>query len=410
MKLRLLHAADLHLDSPLKGLRADASSVPPTFQAFSRLVEVALSEKVDAVLLAGDLYDKKDESIAARLHLRAQLQRLSDAKIFSFLVHGNHDYLDTFEFRQLPERAFLFGSAFEEFRVQTSRGPLRVQGISHSHPETSENLSRRFKRHSHEPTVGLLHANVSSTSGHAPYAPCSLDDLASAELDYWALGHVHTREVVTLSNGSIAAYPGNLQGRHINETGPRGALLVELELSGRAPAQIRFVECDVLRWHRCDVDVSQCDSAEATLDACQFAIEAAIKDSSVQQHALRVTLSGTQSAALKERMLSDLDDFADALRATLPARCQLESVRNESLPVVDVASLRSRGALLERLVEAFEKGPDADMAAHIEEEALKPIRQALKRARISVSEAQFEAMGRAGIREAFFALAKGESQ
>ena len=163
--LKFLHAADLHLGSPFKGLAGDgtlpAVFADCTFDAFTKAVDLALAEQVDAVLLAGDLYDQRDRSLKARLHLRDQLQRLHVAGIPSFLVHGNHDPLDADPGGlSLPSSVTVFGPAWEEVQLPG----FRVQGVSFATAETKENLTAHFHRRGPEPTIGLLHCNL---GGHA---------------------------------------------------------------------------------------------------------------------------------------------------------------------------------------------------------------------------------------------------
>ncbi len=405
MNVRILHAADLHLDSPMRGVRSGSTQPPPTFQALTRLVDVALSESVDAVLLAGDLYDKKDESIAARLHLRKQLGRLSEAGIFSFLVHGNHDFLEVGEFRQLPPRVHLFQNVHQQIRVETKAGPLRVQGISHVLAETTENLSLHFHRTSPELTVGLLHANVAQTQGHAPYAPCSLEDLNRAELDYWALGHVHTRCTFELASGGVAAYPGNLAGRHVNEAGARGALLVEFDRHRKAAPSIQFVACDALRWHRCEVDISGCDSIEALFDTCLEAVEATLRAEPPDlEHVVRVTLSGARHPELAAISAEVIDQLSQSLVDSFPARRQLESVRDLSFQPVNMGELKERGALLAMLVDAFESGMPEAMHEAVDGQGLSKLISALKKARAEGVLQSVETLQKAGLRQAFQSL------
>lgn len=297
--LKLLHAADLHLDAPLTGLvRAVGGELGRrasrcTLDAFTRVVDLALREQVDGVLLAGDLFERRERSLRARLHLLGELERLDAAGIPAFLVAGNHDPLLADEASvPLPPSAVRFGPDWSEVLVERPAGRYRVQGVSYPRAEVRENLARAFRRQGPEPTVGLLHANVGARSGHQDYAPCTPDDLAAAALDYWALGHVHTREQFAVGRG-LAAYPGNPQGRHARETGPRGCLLVALDPEGRVPPSTRFLATDVLRWHALEVDLGAVEALEAipgeVLDQVGRALEGG---GEAEAHVVRVTLTG----------------------------------------------------------------------------------------------------------------------
>ena len=324
--LTLLHAADLHLGSPFRGLAGDgelpAVFADCTFDAFTRLVDLAIAEQVDAVLLAGDLYDQKDRSLRARLHLKEQLQRLHLAAIPSFLVHGNHDPLDGDPGAlSLPSSAKVFGASFEEVELPK----FCVQGISFPTAEVRENLSARFGRRGNKPTVGLLHCNVGGHSGHYDYAPCTLQDLERAGLDYWALGHVHTRALHPLAGNALAAYPGNLQGRHVYETGERGALLVTLDEARQAAPSARFVPLDTVRWHRLDVPIDDVESIDALIDLSLSAITRAAR---ALPSVVRLQLTGRGALRAHLDSAEKLLELEVAIRSRLAGPVLLESLRD----------------------------------------------------------------------------------
>ena len=188
-----IHAADLHLDSPFRGLSAHGALKDKlheaTFAALSRIVDLAISEKASFVVLAGDLFDERDRSVRARLRLRDALVRLHEAGIQSFIVHGNHDPLsgDTRALK-LPSSVKVFSEKWEEASVLRDGEVLcRVQGVSYPREKVTEDLSRHFGRKGPEFTVGLLHCNVGGDLTHANYAPCTVEDLGNRDLDYWAL-------------------------------------------------------------------------------------------------------------------------------------------------------------------------------------------------------------------------------
>src|ERR1700737_1656326 len=272
MDFKFVHAADLHLDSPLQGAPSDgpvrSAFEEATLVAFSRIVDLCLAESVQFVLLAGDLYEFNDRSVRARLALFRGLQRLEDSGIQSFIVHGNHDPLSSEDgMLKLPASTKVFGPEWEEVEVRRSARTLcRIQGVSHPHERVSDNLAQRFSGRGPEFTIGLLHTNVGSVPGHANYAPCRLADLSAAGLDYWALGHVHTRAEYQLPGGGWAVYPGNPQGRHAGEPGERGCVLVEVR-EGRPHR--RFCAVDSVRWHRVELEVSGISSLDALASGIQ---------------------------------------------------------------------------------------------------------------------------------------------
>ncbi len=290
---RFLHAADLHLDSPFRGQVDVAPDLGPqlssaTFRAFERLVDLAVTEKVDFVLLAGDLYDARDRSLRAQLALRDGLAKLDDAGIRSFLVHGNHDPLSGRSAAvTLPPSVCVFDATPATI---DAGGGVTVTGASYARAETVENLARAFPRPDADAfSIALLHANLGGDPAHANYAPCTLGDLAASGHRYWALGHVHT-QAVHRSGGTVAAYPGNPQGRSVRETGPRGALLVDVSASGEVAT--RPVHVDAVRWHKLAVSIE----GLATVDSLEERIAEEIRMIERQEgpsgHVLRIELVG----------------------------------------------------------------------------------------------------------------------
>ena len=296
--LRFVHAADLHLDSPFKGLRAAAPDhvasalYDATFQAYENIVELCIREEVDALLVAGDIYDGADRSLRAQSRFVDGLDRLHAAGIRSFVCHGNHDPLDGWEARlKYPGGCHRFGSEFEAvpvFRDDPER--TVVHGISYARRDVTANLVRRLGRADPGPfSIGLLHTNVGNNPGHAPYAPCSLDDLRRSGIDYWALGHIHTRQILNERDPAVA-YPGNPQGRHFNETGPRGVYLVEVDDGGDVRPQFRAV--DSVRWERIAVAIDAMETEQDLLDALHERMQGAWDDASDRHVLVRVTLRG----------------------------------------------------------------------------------------------------------------------
>ena len=282
---RFIHCSDLHIDSPFKGL---ASHVPAlterlresTFQSFYNIVKLAVEEKVDAVLIAGDIFDGSDRSLQAQLKFRRGLLELSEKNIPTFIVHGNHDPSNSWS-RKLdwPESTTIFASnKVESFPVTRNGKTLAwIYGISYPQKEVKENLALKFKKDQKKGfTVGILHANVGQQPGHDNYAPCSLDDLISSDFDYWALGHIHKFKILRENNPCIV-YSGNTQSRHFKEIGPKGCCLVTL--NSNAPADIRFVVTEVVSYISTHVDVSGASSINEVLLAIQSKVEEFVKES-----------------------------------------------------------------------------------------------------------------------------------
>lgn len=233
---KFIHAADLHLDSPFSGLKGLPDYVwqsirQSTFHALRSLTDAAIQAEVDFVLLAGDIYDLEDRSIKAQAVFREEMERLEEAEIPVYIIHGNHDFLAEEEMHlEMPKNVTVFNSDVETIHLTTKRGErVAVSGFSYDQRWVTE---RKILQYPHrDPSVdwhiGMLHGYAEGNhSEHAHYAPFSIQELQSKEYDYWALGHIHKRQQV--SERPLAYYPGCLQGRNKKESDPKGFLMVEL--------------------------------------------------------------------------------------------------------------------------------------------------------------------------------------
>ncbi len=296
--LRFIHAADLHLDSPFRGLRAQAPEhvadalYKATFEAYDNIVDLCVSQKVDALLVAGDVYDSADRSLRAQRKFVDGLEKLHASGIRSFVCHGNHDPLDGWEARlALPPSCHRFGAAFEAVPAfESDPGRAVVHGISYPRQKVTSNLVRRLRSVDQGPfSIGLLHTNAVNDQGHAPYAPCSLEDLRSCGIDYWALGHVHTRQVLH-EQAPAVVYPGNPQGRHAGEAGSRGVYQVEVNDDGHIDLQFRAV--DKVRWEQLSIDIGALGTEQELIDALHDAMERVADNADGRSVIARATLMG----------------------------------------------------------------------------------------------------------------------
>lgn len=275
--MKLVHAADIHLDSPLRGLdRYDGAPSADlrvaTRRAFVNLVDHCLEERVDALLLAGDVYDGDWQDFNTGLFFVKQLARLREAGIRVWAVLGNHDAASVITRRlKLPENVTLLSHDAPQTSVDERLG-LAVHGQSFAKRDVGEDLAAAYPRALPGLlNVGLLHTALAGRPEHAPYAPTTSDRLASKGYAYWALGHVHRAEVV--SRDPWIVFPGNLQGRSVRETGEKGFVVVTAE--GTEVRSVEPVAADVARWHDLSVDVSPARNPDDAATLVQRALEAA---------------------------------------------------------------------------------------------------------------------------------------
>ena len=227
MAYRFVHAADVHLDSPLRSLALRSAEIGElignaTRRAFVNIIDLCLSEQVDALFLAGDLYDGDQTSMKTARFLSEQIRRLDDARIRVFIIRGNHDALSKITKElTLPEAVKVFGGRAEAVSLELAdRGiPIVVHGLSFAQTHAPESLLGKYKaRVDGAVNIGLLHTSLAGAPGHDRYSPCSVSDLQATGFDYWALGHVHKRSITT--GRCTIVMPGIPQGRDINKSGP----------------------------------------------------------------------------------------------------------------------------------------------------------------------------------------------
>ena len=248
--MKFIHCADVHLDTPLQGL-AQYPGAPvneirnATRRAFEKVIEAALAEKIDFLIIAGDLYDVGLKSFESALFFNKQMARLKDAGIDVYLIYGNHDAASKL-IKQLrpPANVHVFKSG-EPHTLRIEALNVAIHGQSFATPEIIDDLAINYP-----PAVpnwfniGVLHTNLAGAAEHANYAPCSLETLKNKGYQYWALGHIHNREV--LCTDPYVVYPGNIQGRHGKEQGEKSCELVTVSDAG--VISLRTISTSVVPW------------------------------------------------------------------------------------------------------------------------------------------------------------------
>ena len=365
--MRFIHAADLHLDSPLRGLSAypDAPAErlrTTTRDAFRNLVDHALAEAVDFMVIAGDVYDGDWKDFNTGLFFVRQMGRLRQAGIPVFLLHGNHDAeSEMTRGLELPDNVHVFSARkAETFRLEALR--VALHGRSFRVAATTENLLPGYPA----PVpgwlnIGVLHTALEGHAEHARYAPCSVAELRARGYQYWALGHVHEHWI---ERGTVTiAYPGNLQGRHIRETGARGALMVSAE--GDEITAVDRIDVAVLRWHLLAVDIGAAGDRAAAIRAAGLGLAQALDVTpSHLPLAVRVMFTGRSPAypaLVSDEVRLRQEVIAQGL-ALAPERVWIEKVRVVGEPASPVPSPwqdERQGALAELagLARAAEADP-----------------------------------------------------
>jgi DNA repair exonuclease SbcCD nuclease subunit len=307
----------VHLDSPLRGLeRYEGAPVEEirgaTRRAFENLVELAIREEVHFILLAGDLYDGDWKDYNTGLFFVAQMSRLKRAGIRAFVVAGNHDAASQLtKALRPPENVHVFSTSRPESVVLEDLGAV-VHGQGFASRSISDDLSAGYPLATPGLfNIGMLHTSLDGRPGHALYAPCTVDGLRSRGYRYWALGHVHKREVV--AEDPWIVYPGNVQGRHAQEGGEKGCTLVTVLNDEYVEIQHRSV--DVVRWSVCEVNLADADEFNAIYERVADALDEAIEAADGRLLAIRLRLTGvcplhTQLVVQHEQLLNECRSLA----------------------------------------------------------------------------------------------------
>lgn len=329
LPFRFIHAADLHLDSPFTGLSGVSGVLrrhmrESTFTALNRLVHLAVTEKADFVVIAGDVYDSSNISLRAQLRLTEAMERLNREGIGVYVIHGNHDPLDSPRLAvTLPPNVHVFGPEPETViarRREDGREVALVSGMSYPTAKVTENIALRYPKTAQGELfmIGLLHANVDGDQAHETYAPCTRRDLVERGYDYWALGHIHTRR--TLHESPPIVYPGNIQGRSIRETGPKGCYMVHVDESGQA--RLQFHELDEVRWHMLEAPISGFGEIEPWRLELDRQLAELSADQPDRLNLVRIQVTGRGPV---HRLMEDgfvLDDLKNELRRTAESRLE----------------------------------------------------------------------------------------
>lgn len=369
---RFIHTADIHLDSPLKGLAGyNGPAVEcirtATRQAFDNLISEAIDQKVDFVVIAGDLYDGDWRDYQTGLFFARQMGRLTKADIPAFVLHGNHDAESQITRRlTLPDGVRVFRTRKPEtFTLDKFR--VALHGQSFRQREITDNLAIAYPEPVHGAfNIGVLHTGLGGMGGHENYAPCSLDDLVAKGYDYWALGHVH-QDAILHQNPHIV-FPGNLQGRHIRETGPKGAYLVTVE--DHEIVELGLVQTSVVRWAHLEVSVDGCDRVAAALDRVRQAIEDAIeRGADGCLLACRIELAG-RTEIHEQLLISTEHLLAEARAAALSfgdTAAWIERVVVSTQPTIDPAALAAREDALGELHRMLgDAATDSDLLGELD--------------------------------------------
>ena len=361
---QFLHCADIHLDSKLRGLDRYEGAPAEEFRrstrmALANLVDLAIERRVAFLLIAGDLYDGDWRDHGTGLHFNGEMARLKDAGIQVYLIRGNHDAESqiTRHLSLPPNVRFLDNQKPETIRLDDFEVAIHGQGFATR--AVTEDLSVAYPaRVPNHLNIGMLHTCATGRDGHERYAPCSLDGLRSKNYDYWALGHIHHREVLSKHNDPPIIFPGNLQGRHARESGPKGATLVTVdrgEITNLEP-----VTLDAVRWSVAKVDLAGALDLDDALGRIAESFDDAIRAAEGRRLAVRVELLGAcpahdELAVKSEKTEAEVRDLA---RDRSQGLAWVEKVKLKTRPARRLDLDSGPVAAILRMIEDLRSDPD----------------------------------------------------
>ena len=389
---RFLHAADIHLDSPLKGLAGQEGNAgvrvrTATREALDQLVGLAIEEKVDFLIIAGDLYDGDWRDYKTGLFFVGQIGRLNNADIPVYLLYGNHDAESQITKRlELPDNMHVFDARKPEtFSIVDLN--VALHGQSFRQRTVTDNLVLDYPTPvSGAFNIGVLHTGLGGMGGHANYAPCSLNDLVNKGYDYWALGHVH--QAAMLHERPHIVYSGNLQGRHVRETGAKGASLVTVE--NNEIVDLLSVPCDVVRWIVLQVSLNNADSVGDVTERVRDELELAVdKKADGRLLACRIVLEGrtdvhAQLVASEDQVLAEVRASALGLGDEV---AWVEKVIIVTEPTVDPQALAQREDAIGELPRMLrDAASDDELLSQIEGDIGELVRQLPHDVRVDIED------------------------
>lgn len=357
MAYRFVHAADIHLDSPLRSLALRDPDLAElignaTRRAFVRIIDLCLEEQVDALLIAGDLYDGDQTSMKTARFLAEQLRRLDEAGIRTFIIRGNHDAISKITNElTFPDLVTVFAGRAEAIEIDRPRGsvPVAVHGLSFAQRHAPESLLGRYKPAIEGAiNIGLLHTSLGGAPGHDLYSPCSVADLTATGFNYWALGHIHKRSAV---EGSCAiVMPGIPQGRDINEAGPKSVTLVTIQDDRSIHIEERTTS--IAQFERAVVDASGITDWRELVSTIARTLEKERSGAVSDQLVTRLRVEGSTQLAWRIRRDADLLKTEADDRASVIGSCWVEKLEIAcEPPTTDAESSGDPLSELHRLIE-----------------------------------------------------------
>lgn len=351
-KIRFIHGADLHLDSPFQGLKDIPESLfqqvrESTFEALQTVVNHAINHSVDFVILAGDLFDGENRSFKAQSRLKKAMEQLNKHQISCYIIHGNHDHLKgNWIPLSWPSNVFFFKDKVDYFEFKKDGVTAHIYGYSYPEKSVNENITTQYKKVGKKDFhIGILHGTAEGQKGHDRYAPFSVKELLDKEFDYWALGHIHKRQI--LHSHPPVIYSGNTQGRHKKELGEKGVFLVELDEA--KSSVLTFLATSQIYWEELDVPIEGIEEVDELKTRCETILDTAKK----AEDSLFVVFRFTGAGPLHNYLLEQVEELIEVLNFGQEEKTNFTFVVDKKLETIgewDRQQLKKEGHLISDIV------------------------------------------------------------
>jgi len=368
--MQFIHAADAHIDSPLRGLElypgAPVEQIRgATRDAFANLVQLAIERQVAFVVLAGDLFDGSWPDMQTGIWTANQFRRLRAEEIPVYLLRGNHDALSEVQrAMQWPDNVFEFSCERPQTFLLDS-APVALHGQGFMRRDVTDDLSSDYPPAVEDRfNVGVLHTSLTGDPAHDPYAPTSIARLRQLGYQYWALGHIHQRSDPPLWQDPPILFSGNLQGRHIRESGPKGCVLVQVDQ--QRVTRLEFLPTDTVRWTSLTVSVESDDHLPELLERVQQACITCREQAEGRLAVVRLRVDGACRAHAELQRPAGRDSAMAEIRNRSQdiGNLWIEKIELQIRPTLDLHDLRQGQDLLADLLRHMHDAGASDPSDH----------------------------------------------
>ncbi len=363
-QFKFIHAADLHIESPYKGVSKlndslGSALVQHGVKAFESLIDLTLNEEADFLLIAGDSFDSESGSLSAQYRFVRGMEKLAQADIPVYIICGNHDPLNSWsDHLELPNNVVLFKAEEVHHHIvkKDDQDIAAVYGVSFGQKEEYENRAKQFNKVDKTPfAIGLLHGTIAGNDAHVPYCPFDMDTLRTSNMDYWALGHIHKREILAEENPTVV-YPGNIQGRHFNETGEKGCSVITVD-NGKM-IDHSFARLSDVIYEYIEMEVDGMENLSEFTNALENLKQELSKDCS---YLLRIRLKGKTSLHSIFADKSEMEALIDEINTQNEYSQRfiyIDKCLNDTLPEIDLEARKESSDFIADLLNRFDQYND----------------------------------------------------